>query len=189
MSASLIQLASRGTEDNYLIGKPQFTLFKFVFKRHTNFSIQQIPIKFSTNTDFNNRVSLNVDKFGDMIYKMNLYITLPELPQIYNMDGTKNEIIKYSWSKNIGHVIINYIDIEINDVLIDKQYGEWLHIYHNIKDDDKNIDKLLGNIPDLYNFTSSKPEYKLIVPLYFYFTPFFKNFSKLFYQIMIIINC
>ena len=169
MSASLIQLASRGTEDNYLIGKPQFTLFKFVFKRHTNFSIQQIPIKFSTNTDFNNKVSLNVNKFGDMIYKMNLYIVLPELPQIYNVDGTKNEIIKYAWSKNIGHVIINYIDIEINNVLIDKQYGEWLHIYHNIKDDDKNIDKLLGNIPDLYNFTSSKPEYKLIVPLYFYF--------------------
>lgn len=169
MSASLIQLACRGTEDNYLIGKPQFTLFKFVYKRHTNFSIEQIPINFSTNTDFNNKVSLNVDKFGDMIYKMNLYFTLPELPQIYNIDGSKNEIVKYAWSKNIGHVIINYIDFEINDVLIDKQYGEWLHIFHTIKDDDKNIDKMIGNIPELYEFTSSKPEYKIIVPLYFYF--------------------
>ena len=104
MSTGLIQLVSRGNEDNYLIGNPQFTLFKFVYKRHTNFSIQQIPIKFLSTPDFNNKVSLSIDRFGDMIHRMNLYITLPELPQQYNTDGSINEIIKYAWSKNIAHV-------------------------------------------------------------------------------------
>ncbi len=169
MSTGLIQLVSRGNEDNYLIGNPQFTLFKFVYKRHTNFSIQQIPIKFLSTPNFNNKVSLSIDRFGDMVHKMNLYITLPELPKQYNSDGSLNEIIKYAWSKNIAHVLINYIEVEINDVLIDKHYGEWMHIFYNIKDEEKNLDKILGNIPDLYNFTSSKPEYQLIIPLYFYF--------------------
>ena len=40
MSAGLIQLVAKGKEDLYLIGDPQITLFKMIYRRHTNFAIQ-----------------------------------------------------------------------------------------------------------------------------------------------------
>lgn len=170
MSSGLIILVSRGKEDNYLIGNPQITMFKNIYRRHTNFIIQQIPFNFLSTPNFNQKVSLNVEKVGDLIHKMNLIITLPELPQLYNSDGTENKIIKYAWSKNIGYNLINYIELEINNEIIDRQYGEWMYIWHELVDDEKpQFNKMIGNVKELYEFTYTKPEYQIFIPLHFYF--------------------
>lgn len=170
MSTGLIVLVSRCKEDNYLIGNPQITMFKNIYRRHTNFIIQQIPVSFLSTANFNQKISLSVEKVGDLVNKMYLVITLPELPQLYNLDGSKNEIIKYAWSKNIGYVIINYIELEINGKIVDRQYGEWMKIWHDLIDIEKpQYNKMTGNIKELFTFTSSKPEYKLFIPIHFYF--------------------
>lgn len=176
MSAGLIQLVAKGREDNYLIGDPQITLFKMIYRRHTNFAIQQIPLHFLSTPDFNKKVSLNIEKQGDMVYKMVLVLTLPEIPKYYNIDGSENNIVKYAWSKNISYVIIKNIEIELADILIDRQYGEWLYIWHELFDDSNNqYDKMTGNIEELYEFTETKPEYKLFIPLHFYFCESLSN--------------
>lgn len=170
MSAGLIQLVAKGKEDLYLIGDPQITLFKMIYRRHTNFAIQQSPLHFLSTPDFNKKVSLNIEKQGDLVYKLVLVITLPEIPKYYNIDGSENNIIKYAWSKNISYVIIKNIEIELADILIDRQYGEWLYIWHELFDDyNDQYNKMSGNIKELYEFTDSKPEYKLFIPLHFYF--------------------
>ena len=38
--AGLLELVAHGIQDIYLIGNPQITFFKTVYKRHTNFSIE-----------------------------------------------------------------------------------------------------------------------------------------------------
>ena len=46
MGGGIIQLTSLGTQDNYLISNPQFSFFKAVYRRHTNFSIESVQQTF-----------------------------------------------------------------------------------------------------------------------------------------------
>ena len=48
MTGGLLQLvASHGLTNIYLTNKPETTFFKIVYRRHTNFSIDPINIKFN----------------------------------------------------------------------------------------------------------------------------------------------
>jgi hypothetical protein len=42
MNGSFVQLVAKGDEDIYLTEDPQVTLFKMVYRRHVNFSIEEI---------------------------------------------------------------------------------------------------------------------------------------------------
>jgi hypothetical protein len=42
MGGGLIQIASYGLQDIFLIGNPQITFFKTVYRKHTNFSMEYI---------------------------------------------------------------------------------------------------------------------------------------------------
>ena len=42
MGGGLIQLLAKGKSDIYITGNPQFSFFKSVYRRHTNFSIESI---------------------------------------------------------------------------------------------------------------------------------------------------
>ena len=43
MGGGLIQLITKGAQDIYLIGNPQITFFKVVYRRYTNFSMELKP--------------------------------------------------------------------------------------------------------------------------------------------------
>ena len=51
MPGGLLQLTAQGAENDYIIGNPQITFFKTVFKRHTNFSIENIDVPFENSGD------------------------------------------------------------------------------------------------------------------------------------------
>lgn len=170
MSAGLIQLICKSKESEYLTDNPQISLFKIIYRRHTNFTVEQIPLKFSVEPNFGKKVSLTLSKLGDLINTMYLVLTLPEIPKYYEVDGSNNSIVKYAWSHNIADVIIKNIEIVLGDITIDRQYGEWLYIWHSLFDtESKQYDKMTGNISDLYDFTESKEEKKIYIPLHFFF--------------------
>ena len=80
---------------------------------------------------------------------------------------------KFSWIQKIGHYIIDQLWIKIDDQIIDKQYGEWLEIWHTLT---KKIKKengyntLIGNIKELYTYNNKiKEEYEMVIPLQFWF--------------------
>jgi hypothetical protein len=167
MTGGLIQLVSYGVEDLFLINDPQITLFKLVYKRHTNFSIEAIPQHFVQVPNFNNTSSCIISKQGDLIGKTYLVLTLPKLAHI-------NKNIVFAWSRKIGLNIIKKIKILIGGQLIDEQYGEWLNIWAELIGPRDNTtyngyNKMIGNIPELYNYSSSKEEYTLHIPLQFWF--------------------
>ncbi len=43
MTGALIQLVAYGFDDMYLTKDPQVTYFKVVYRRHSNFSAEEIP--------------------------------------------------------------------------------------------------------------------------------------------------
>jgi Major capsid protein N-terminus len=77
-------------------------VFKIVYRRHTNFSIESIQQTFNGTADFGKKVSCTVSRNGDLIWKTYLQVGLPALT------GTD-----VSWSRNIGHVLIDYYTIDI----------------------------------------------------------------------------
>ena len=60
MAGGIIGIMSYGCSDLYLTGKPQITYFKVVYKRHTNFSREEIRQDFIQRLDFGKRSTCTV---------------------------------------------------------------------------------------------------------------------------------
>lgn len=170
MSGGIIQLAASGVEDLYITDNPQITFFKVVYRRHTNFSIEEVPQSFIHKLDFGKKSSCILSRAGDLISNINLVIELPNIPQIYNVDNTIDNHTRFAWVRKIGYYIIKSIDIKIGEKLIDRHYGEWINIWSELTNKNKDkLDKMIGNIDDLITYSFTKNSYKLFIPLYFWF--------------------
>jgi len=165
MTGGTMHLAARGVEDIFLSEDPQITYFKLVYRRHTNFSIEEIRQNFIQKTiDFNTKVTALITKSGDLINQSSLVITLPQIDQV------ADNITKVAWIKNIGYRIIKSIDIEINGRLINRHYGEWMYLWNELFNPQYDrAAKIIGNIDELTTFTNGKSSYKLYVPLQMWF--------------------
>jgi len=164
MPGGTMQLAAYGIEDMFLTHDPQITYFKIVYRRHTNFSIEEIKQNFIEISDFGAKVTANISKAGDLIEKTTLVINLPKINKF--RDG----ISQIAWVKNIGYRIIKSISIEINGRTISKQYGEWMYLWNEMfSPHDKKMDKIVGNISELIDYTYEKNSYELYIPLQFWF--------------------
>ena len=118
MTGGLIQIVAYGTADIFLTGMPQITFFKLVYRRYTNFAIENLVQTFSGTANFGNKISCTLDRVGDLVNKMYLQIVLPTvlLPNPnyvskYNTaDATEisNLQTQYSNFKNIINYIFQY---------------------------------------------------------------------------------
>lgn len=171
MTGALLQLAAPGIQDNYLTGDPQITFFKVLYRRHTNFSIESVPQNFSSPANFGETVSCILSRSGDLVGKIYLYVEIPAIPQFINpVTGEADMIKKMAWVTNLGYALIKDVSIEIGDKIIDKQYGEWMYIWSQVSQGNKHgLNKMIGNVPEMYQFTNGKQNYQLYIPLEFWF--------------------
>jgi len=159
MGGGLIQLVAYGAQDVHLTGNPEITYFKFMYRRHTNFSIESIDQTFNGNIDFGNVTTATISRNGDLI--KNIYIEL-ELPQL---NSTSSEWRGYM--NSIGYGIINYVEIEIGGQIIDKQYGQWMDIYDELTD--QLTDEFVGRFNTMYSLKQNYFQKKIFIPLKFWF--------------------
>ena len=76
MSGALLQLAALGSQDVYLTGNPEITLFKSSYQRHTHFSMETVQVTFdSEDVDFEDSkiTTATFPKSGDLISKIIYY--------------------------------------------------------------------------------------------------------------------
>jgi hypothetical protein len=170
MTGGLIQLVAYGFEDLFLTGNPQITYFKTVYRRHTNFSKEQIPQNFLGTAKFGKKVSCTLSKDGDLIGNVILVVTLPSINQFSDSDN----VSKFAWVHRIGFSLLKTIEIEINDIIIDRHYGEWLSLWSELAgdfygDQSRGFKIMIGEVPDLYDFSKTKNEFTLYIPLQFWF--------------------
>lgn len=164
MGGGLVQLAARGIQDMFLTDNPQITFFKTIYRRYTNFSTEPIPQYFTHDPDFGKKVSCILSRQGDLIGNIVLIIKLPNIPNF------NDNITKFAWVHKIGFTLIKTIDIEIGEQLIDRHYGDWLNIWSELTDNKTNqFDNMIGETKTLTEFTDSKNEYTLYIPLKFWF--------------------
>jgi len=158
-----MQLVAYGAQDVYLTGNPQITFFKVVYRRHTNFAVENIEQVFNGAADFGRKVTCQVSRNGDLITKMYLRVLLPS----FTLDGAK----KWAWVSRVGHALVDNVELEIGGTRIDKQYGNWLNVWYELARNwahDRGYDVMIGNTTELTTLANKHDEAVLYVPLKFF---------------------
>jgi hypothetical protein len=164
MAGGLMQLVAYGAQDVYLTGSPEVTFFKNIYRRHTNFSVEPIEQTFNGTCDFGKTVTCEINRNGDLVTKMYLYLHLPAV-DAHTAD--------WGYARRLGHAVIDEVKVEIGGSEIDEHYGDWLNIWHELTrnpNHDRGYDQMIGNVSDLTMVNkNAKPEHKLYIPLQFWF--------------------
>ena len=130
MAGALLQLVAYGAQDMFLTGSPEITYWKISYRRHTNFAMESIEQTFSGQADFGRRVTCTISRNGDLAYRTYLQVTLPEINQ--DMKATGNDGVYARWLDFIGEQLIAQVEVEIGGQRIDRQYGDWMHIWNQL---------------------------------------------------------
>lgn len=168
--ASLIQLVALGVQDTYLTSDPQITFFKIIYRRHTNFAIESIRQNFLSKADFGENAQCIVSRLGDLMHRIFVHVEIPSIPLFTNLNGEPDQIKKFAWVQNLGYSLIKSTTFEIDSKPIDTQYGEWMYIWSELSGRNPHLlNKLIGNVEALYDFSNGKKSMELFIPLEFYF--------------------
>lgn len=79
MTGGILQIVAYGIEDLFLIGDPQITFFKTVYRRHTNFTRNEQDLTFDNTLDFGRKAKCKIKKNGDLLHRLFLIIQLPKI--------------------------------------------------------------------------------------------------------------
>jgi hypothetical protein len=178
MPGALMQLVAYGAQDVYLTGNPQMTFWKAVYKRHTNFSMESIEQVFNSQGDFGRYMQCVVGRNGDLIHSTYLVVTLPEINCCWTTPpccpdpshnaqcfsdrlawvlGPRGKDANWArWIDYPGENLIEYAEVNIGGTVIDKQYGEWMHIWNQLTLSDekkKGYHKMIGHTTELTYLT------------------------------------
>jgi hypothetical protein len=154
MGGALMQLVAYGAQDVFLTGTPEITFWKVSYRRHTNFAMESIEQTFSGQADFGRRVTCTISRNGDLAYKTYLQVTLPEINQSMTQAGTDGVYAR--WMDYIGEQLIAQVEVEIGGQRIDRQYGDWMHIWNQVtltESQKRGYFKLIGNTTQLTYIT------------------------------------
>ena len=149
MGGGLMQLVAYGAQDVYLTGNPQITFWKVTYRRHTNFAMESIEQTFNGQADFGRRVTCTISRNGDLAYRTYLQVTLPEIGQ--SLKNTAGDVYA-RWLDFPGHQLIENVEVEIGGQRIEKQYGDWMHIWNQLtmdKNQEAGYNKMVGNTTQL----------------------------------------
>jgi hypothetical protein len=155
MGGGLMQLVAYGAQDVYLTGNPQITFWKVTYRRHTNFAMESIEQTFNGQADFGRRVTCTISRNGDLAYRTYLQVTLPEINQQMSnsgSNGTINDGVYARWLDFPGEQMISQVEVEIGGQRIDRQYGDWMHIWNQLtltKEQERGYFKMVGNTTQL----------------------------------------
>ena len=153
MGGALMQLVAYGAQDVFLTGTPEITFWKVSYRRHTNFAMESIEQTFNGQADFGRKVTCTISRNGDLCYRTYLQVTLPEINQ--SMKGSSGAVYA-RWLDFIGEQLIAQVEVEIGGQRIDRQYGDWMHIWNQVtmsSEQQRGYFKMIGNTTQLTYIT------------------------------------
>ena len=157
MGGGLMQLVAYGAQDVYLTGNPQITFWKVTYRRHTNFAVESIEQTFNGQADFGRRVTCTISRNGDLAYRTYLQVTLPEINQgMANTGGVANNGVYARWLDFPGEQLVAQVEVEIGGQRIDRQYGDWMHIWNQLSlpaEQEKGYKAMVGQTTQLTYIT------------------------------------
>ena len=152
MGGALMQLVAYGAQDVFLTGNPEITFWKVSYRRHTNFAMESIEQTFSGQADFGRRVTCTISRNGDLAFRTYLQVTLPEI----NLSMDSNSSVYARWLDFPGEQLIAQVEVEIGGQRIDRQYGDWMHIWNQLTmsgEQQRGYFQMIGNTTQLTYIT------------------------------------
>ena len=161
MAGALMQIVAYGAQDLFLTGTPEITYWKVSYRRHTNFAMESIEQTFQGQADFGRRVSAILSRNGDLAYRTYLQVTLPEINQDMKSSSSSDTSVNGNgvyarWLDYIGEQLISQVEVEIGGQRIDRQYGDWMHIWNQLtmsEEQRRGYFKLIGHTTQLTYIT------------------------------------
>ena len=151
MAGGLMQLVAYGAQDVYLTGNPKVTFFQAVYKRHTNFAMENIEQTVNGTAASSGRVSVTVARNGDLIADMYVELT-----------SNADTAITTSMDAWMAERAIATAELSIGGQRIDKHYQKWWRLYAELYLDD-------GKKLNYGKMTSSVKGGAVYLPLIFFF--------------------
>lgn len=174
MPAGEVILVTYGEENTILSENPQISFWKIMYRRYTNFSIETVQVNFLYESSFGKKYTVEIGKIGDLLHKMWLVIELPDIPVVYDFNNNIDNKIKFKWARKIAYAIVDYIELEIGNRVVQRQWGEWMSVLEELNWNNFNssLDEYIGNTPELTTYQHLNKNFDsktLYVPLWFWF--------------------
>ena len=125
MAGGLMQLVAYGAQDVYLTGNPKVTFFQAVYRRHTNFAMENIEQTVNGSAGSSGRVSVTIARNGDLVNDM--YIELKAPATVASGTGTAG--VDACW---LAERSIKDVELSIGGQRIDKHYQKWWRLYSEL---------------------------------------------------------
>ncbi len=129
MGGGLIQLAAYGSQDIYLTSNPEITYFKAVYRRHSHFASEEIPMIIEGNINFGGNITVVIPRNGDLLGNVSLQVVLPDPT---NYVSSPNDYDYLGYVQGIGNLLINNVTIEMGSQQVDQLYGTWMDIWSEL---------------------------------------------------------
>ena len=120
MAGGLMQLVAYGAQDVYLTGNPKVTFFQAVYKRHTNFAMENIEQTVNGTAAAGGRVSVTIARNGDLVADM--YVEM----------AAKAGGITPANDAWLAERAVKTVELSVGGQRIDKHYQRWWRLYSEL---------------------------------------------------------
>lgn len=168
--------------NTYLDSVPDFLIRKNYVDTTINTSFDIVSHLNSINTllineyEKKNKLKQLIDSYTTLSisFSKNLYDQYLESKKIY--DNSLNNNYNFSWIEDLPWNIISESQLEIGGNVIDRQYSQWLNIWHHLFETNckkLDINKLHSKSSISYIYDNrTKPSFEIFIPLKFFFCRF-----------------
>ena len=158
-TSALIQLVSVGQTDAFFSSNPEISHFKYVYRRHSRFSMESLKIQFdgpppSLRSGETSTSRIKIPRHGDLLSTCNLVM---KMPNVYS-----NGNLRFRWIENFATHFIRRADVYIGSYgrPIDTIYGDWMLIWNELSmpsGKKEGYNRMTGNVPAMTNPRITKP--------------------------------
>ena len=157
MVGGILELVARSVEDVFIIGNPQITLFKVVYRRYTNFSREEKKLKFNNKVDFDTKCTCRIKRFGDLVHKLHLVIDIPGIDiryKILKISTIKSMLEAYGiiWTLDDGDALTSPITDDHMDQIEELINAKIIEL-ETLRDEIDNLDNeedILGALEQIF---------------------------------------
>ena len=120
-----MQLVAYGAQDVYLTGNPKVTFFQAVYRRHTNFAMENIEQTVNGTAADSGRVSVTIARNGDLVGDMYVELKAANIARVSINGGA----ISNEW---VAERAIKDVELSVGGQRIDKHYQKWWRLYSEL---------------------------------------------------------
>ena len=172
MGGGIMQMI-KSNKSNFIIGNPQMTFFKSVYKRHTNFAMETIEVVMNSYPTVNETITTAIvpKNAGDLLENLFYDVKLTGNAHAAAGSGYLN------WMNGTGYAYIKEVSLLIGNQEIEKHYSEWYDIWNELTDIDLKEHLLVNKWNDKKSYYNNsivanggtQDPVQLYVPLKFFF--------------------